>query len=169
MTRSILGALVLLVLFAVPVAAQPLCDQHWIRGTWAYTYEGMLYPFMPDGTLSPTPVPIVLLGIVSIDANGAVTGGGTGVMGTQVIEYEFVNSTVEAGPGCTATGKYSLSVPGMGTVPGQGMDRLVLMPGDDEMRAICVQGVLGRPVYVGTYKRIEATGAARPAAMARPR
>ncbi len=103
MTRFMFGAVVLLVLLAVPVAAQSLCGQHSMQGTWAYTYEGSVYPFMPDGTLSPTPLPIVLIGVVSIDGDGAIDGGGTGVMGTQTIEYEFINSRIEAGPGCTAT------------------------------------------------------------------
>ncbi len=161
MTRSLFGALLLVVLFAVPVAARSVSAEMSMQGTWAYTYEGSVYPFMPDGTVSSTPLPIVLIGVVSIAADGTIDGGGTGIMGTQTIDYEFVNSKIEAGAGYTATATWSLRVPGMGTVPGQGIDRLVIIAREGEMRATSVQGVFGKPVYLGTWKRIDRSPSAR--------
>lgn len=154
MIRTTFVATVMLVVCALPVLAQPFCGPSSIRGTWAYTYQGVVYPFMPDGSLSPVALPIVLIGVAAVDSQGRLTGAGTGIMGEQTIEYEFVNSRIELGPGCTATATWSLSVGGV-TLPGEGIDRLVLIPPSGEIRATSVQGIFGKPVYLGTWKRIE--------------
>ena len=138
--------------FCPALSAQVQCDIQTIRGTWAYNYRGSL--ILPD---APQPVPIVMLGVASIDAQGRMTAPGTAIMGGQVLDFEMVNVTLDVKPDCTVTAKWGLKAKGApAPFPGQGIDRCVIIPQGNEFQCTTIQGVLGKPIYIGIWKRIHA-------------
>lgn len=142
--------------------SQTYCSVHRnLRGTWAFSEIGWTVPFSDSQTVAS---PVTVLGAMSVDSSGKITGSGTtisgmGIPGTQipegtVLEFDFVG-TVELTPDCTGVLKYSIQIIGTpAPLPGQFIERIVYSPGTDEIASMSVQSPLSKPMWIGSYKRI---------------
>jgi hypothetical protein len=61
----------------------------------------------------------------------------------------------QVNPDCTGTATWTARVKGTNMViPGQGVEKFFTTPDGSEVRSIVVQGLLGKPVSVGAWKRV---------------
>jgi len=71
------------------------------------------------------------------------------------MEFEFsgpAGATI-VNPDCTVTSKWTMPIPGS-DVPFEGMDKMVILDGGDEIWGMIVKGVLGPPIIQGKWTRI---------------
>jgi len=132
--------------------AQAECGLHSVRGVWSSSAIGWAIPLQ-----APTagPLPIVMLGVTTIDYAGKMTGGGTAVWGGEVLDYEFADATVTVNADCTGVMKYAVKLKGTpAPVPGQYVERLVVVPDKHEAVTVPTKSPLSKPMWVNTMKRI---------------
>jgi hypothetical protein len=110
----------------------------------------------PWGAAGQT-LPIVGLGVATIDHAGKMTGPGTAVMAGLVFDYEMAG-TVEVNSDCTGLLKYSLKMKGFPNLPGY-IERFVLDPARQEMVSVSVQSPISKPMWVATWRRISPVAA----------
>lgn len=130
------------------------CSTSQIRGTYAYEGAGIVLVSVPSGP-GPVPVPAAIVGRAAVDHRGRMYGPGTTSIGGQIAEFELVDAEAQVNPDCTGTAAWSLQLKGSDSpLPGQGMDRFVVLNGGDELWSVTVQGLGGQPIGLTTYKRI---------------
>jgi len=133
---------------------QPPCSIDTIRGTYAFQYDGAIMMAVPG---MPQPVPVVgaLIGVGSIGYRGQTSGRGSASIGGEAMEFEFSGSpgATIVNRDCTATSKWMMPIPGT-DVPGEGMDKMVILDGGDEIWTMIAKGVLGAPIILGKWTRI---------------
>lgn len=144
-----------LVLCCLEAHAQNRCDPYSVRGSYAVSYKGSVYQFMEDGTPSPVALPVVLLGVATVDpTTGALSGTGTVTVGQNTMKLQFSGS-VEIRRDCTATATYYLQpdfLPAPSPVPV--VEEWVVIPGGDRIRVIITKFPFGRQVTLGTWERL---------------
>lgn len=132
-------------------AAQPNCGMETVRGTYAVSYIGWV---AFDATTPP--IPGVIFGIISIDWNGALSGvasiGGLG----PVTDYEVVSGTIKINPDCTGTIQMT-SKPKEGGPATSEVDRIIVFPKENEIRAIISELPGTYPAMLGVWKLITTT------------
>lgn len=134
--------------------AQGQCGDYTIAGTYVFTYEGTVITSAPVSA-QPVPVPFALLGVAWRDLQGNWGGGFTMSFGGEIMELEFADINTQVNPDCSGTITWTAKVKGTNMVlPGQGMEKLFVTPDGSEVKSIVVQGLLGKPVSVGTWKRV---------------
>ncbi|MEK7407073.1 MAG: hypothetical protein AAB225_18530 [Acidobacteriota bacterium] len=152
LTRNLSCALLGAIMVCSALPAQGECGLHSVRGTWAMTALGWATPLQ---TPEAGPVPIVMIGVAVIDHTGRMTGPGTAVWGGQVLDYELVDGTVQVNADCTGTLKYGVKLKGApAPVPGQYIERMIIIPEKHEMASVSVQSPLSKPMWLTTAKRI---------------
>jgi len=146
------GNLLALVL-AMCLPAQPQCSQDMIRGTWVDSMQGVLMMNVP-GSSQPVPALTAGLTIMKIDWQGHFTQKGTLSIGGQISLGE-ADGTLQVNPDCTATATFTMTPAGMPQpLPGQGIERLVIVNNGSEMRSMPTQTPMGAAVQVETLRRI---------------
>ncbi len=165
--RNLLCMGLIILGFCCAVEAQMLQSQTYcsiyrnVRGTWAFSEIGWTVPFSDSQTVAS---PVTVLGAMSVDSSGKITGSGTtisgtGIPGTQipagtVLDFDF-EGTVELTPDCTGVLKYSIQIKGTpAPLPGQFIERIVYSPWSDEIVSMSIQSPLSKPMWIGTYKRV---------------
>lgn len=132
--------------------AQGQCGNYTLRGTYVFTYDGTVIT-TTSGTAQA--VPFALLGVAWTDYQGNWSGGFTMSFGGEIMELEFAGMNTQVNPDCTGTATWTAKVKGTTMViPGQGVEKLFTTPDGSEVKSIVVQGLLGKPVSVGTWKRV---------------
>jgi hypothetical protein len=110
---------------------------------------------MDDGKPSPVALPVVLLGVATVDLDGTLSGKGTVTVGQQTMKLKFAG-TVEIRPDCTATATYYLQpdfLAAPSPVPVK-EDWVVLGGAADRIRVIVTAFPFGVQVTMGTWERI---------------
>jgi len=80
---------------------------------------------------------------------------GTPIPAGAVLDFDFVDASVEVTPDCTGIWKYSLQLKGTpAPIPGQYVERIVVLPQQDEILFMSIQSPLSKPMWVGTAKRL---------------
>jgi hypothetical protein len=134
--------------------AQSQCGNYTLAGTYVFTYEGTVMT-SASATAQPVAVPFAILGVAWTDYQANWAGGLTMSFGGQIIELEFADINTQVNPDCSGTVTWTAKVKGTNTViPGQGVWKLFVTPDGSEVRSIVVQGLTGKPVVVGTWKRV---------------
>jgi len=137
----------------LPCVAQPQCSQEMIRGTWVDSMQGVLMMNVP-GSSQPVPAPTVGLVIFKIDWQGRFTATGTLSIAGQISPGE-VDGTFQVNPDCTATATFTMTPEGMSQpLPGQGIERLVIVDNGNEMRSMPTQSPMGQTVQLETLRRM---------------
>jgi hypothetical protein len=143
--------ILLIPLLCAIAAAQPTCGLGSVVGTYAVSYIGWVtiaLPGTPPMTISGT-----IVGVVSIDWNGKLSGGGA-VSGLGPVADYDIPGTVEIKSDCTGTLRMKPK-PRSGGPVGTEIDRFVFSPDDKTLIVTIVD--LGPGIYpamVGTWKRI---------------
>lgn len=139
----LVGIVALMLAASVPVFAE--CSAHTVRGAWAFQGQGTALMTIP-GAATPTPVPFVSLGTMSIDRHGRYKGKGTISIGGQVQEVEYAGA-IQVNPDCTAIET--------GTVgPLQTAGRLIILDKGNEMRELPTTHPLGPVTELAYFRRI---------------
>jgi hypothetical protein len=156
--RNIVCAVLLAVWLCSALPAQVQCSSQSLRGNWSTSSLGWAIPTAegPWGAAGQT-LPIVGLGVATIDHAGKMTGPGTAVMAGLVFDYEMAG-TVEVNSDCTGLLKYSLKMKGFPNLPGY-IERFVLDPARQEMVSVSVQSPISKPMWVATWRRISPVAA----------
>jgi len=132
----------------------PVCTNETVRGAFGTTYQGYVMMNLP-GQTQPTAVPFSYVGAGAVDYQGRMTGGGTFSQGGQIVPVTFPNSTMQVNQDCTGTMTWNIQPEGMNQpLPGQGMDKVVVVDNGEEILLLTVQGVQGNPVLLGSMKRM---------------
>jgi hypothetical protein len=156
--RNLASATVMALGLCCAVTAQPRCSMNDLVGVWAYQASGWV---VPSG--ESTTAPISMLGIGSIDHNGNFTGPGTVTTGAAIagipagtpLEFDMINATVQVNADCTGLIRYYVQLKGVPVPPvGPYIDRLVVIPNQDEVLALGVVSPLSKPAWIYTMKRI---------------
>ncbi len=146
-------AAALFVAFCGISRAQQTCSARTLVGTYQLSYEGVLVVEQPENG-PPISVAAVLLGLATIDYGGNLTGSATGSNGGQIMDVEF-SGTISVTPDCTGTARWRLKPKGSPVfLPTEAVEKFVIRDGGETVTAIVIQGVLGRPVSLGTWKRM---------------
>ena len=155
MSRICVISWALVALCCLGAQAQNICSQSSVRGTYAVSYQGSVYQYGPDGTPSPAPIPVVLLGEATVNGStGALSGHGHVTVGPQTMTLTFSGS-VEIRPDCTATATYFLqpgTAPAPSPVPVK--EEWVVLKGTDRIRVIVTEFPFGRQVTLGVWERL---------------
>lgn len=134
--------------------AQVSCGNYSLRGTWIYSYQGTVLT-TPAGATQPVPVPAALQGVGWSDGQGKWGGGFTMSFGGEIMDLEFADMSTQVNADCSGTVTWSVKVKGTSSVlPGQGVEKILVAPDGSEVRSILVKGVMGKPIILGTWKRI---------------
>ncbi|HUI54141.1 MAG TPA: hypothetical protein VLY04_04170 [Bryobacteraceae bacterium] len=136
---------------SLPIAAQPVCTQEMIRGTWVDSVQGFFFINVP-GSSQPVPAPMGGLGIFSIDSHGDFTAVSTGSVAGQIAAGK-VAGTIQVSPDCTAKATFTMEVPGM-LPPTPGVETMVILDHGNEMWSMPTKDPLGPSVGVETLRRI---------------
>jgi hypothetical protein len=128
------------------------CSLDMVRGTWAGYYTGYITMSIP-GSSTPVPTPAAQLIVEKIDYQGRMTGSGYANVGGKVISGTFTGN-YQVNPDCTGSDTFNINVAGMGPLPGTGVERVLILSGGAEMRAMATAGQLGGPVGTGVYRRV---------------
>ena len=147
--------LALAALCCLQAHAQNLCSPYVVRGTYVVSYRGSVYQFMDDGKAASVALPVVLLGVATVDPyTGTLSGRGTVTVGQQTMKLQF-SGTVEIRPDCTATATYYLQpdfLPAPSPVPVK--EEWVVLKEADRVRVIVTNFPFGLQVTMGTWERI---------------
>lgn len=111
MPKLLIVAAAVILLAALPLAAQPNCSLSNVVGTYAVRGQGTGYNVLP-GTTTPIPVPLAYVGIASVDYSGALSGKLFGTMGGEAWESSDPSGTMSVKSDCTATMNFKMSVAG---------------------------------------------------------
>jgi hypothetical protein len=135
--------LLLALLVGTPALAQPSrCTQHTVVGTYALAVQGSTLVTQP-GSTQAIGLPFASLSIVSIDSTGAMSGVGYGSFAGQVA-HGPVGGSIQVNPDCTAIVRTSA-----GTTSTD-----VILDGGDEIVGLMFEFPMGKPVAMGTARRI---------------
>lgn len=146
-------AAVLFLAFSAVSQAQPICGARTLVGTYEVSYDGLLIVTDPQSG-QPMPLASVLLGVLTIDYSGHLSGTATASNGGQIIDIEYSGS-VEVTDDCTGIAHWHLKPKGApGFLPGEGAEKLVIDDAGESVTTILTQGVLGSPVSLGHWKRL---------------
>ncbi|MEK7405912.1 MAG: hypothetical protein AAB225_12460 [Acidobacteriota bacterium] len=146
--------LLILVLCAV-AAAQPRCGLESIHGAYAVFYDG--WAVLPGSPL-PLVVPGVIMGVISIDFGGKLSGAETVVVLGLVLEYEVLDGSVEIKADCTGTARTRARLKGSSQPPMEIVEKIIVLPEDKEIRTIVTQptGPPDGSMALGVWKRMSA-------------
>lgn len=134
--------------------AQVQCGNYSIRGTYVLTYQGTVLTSQP-GVAQPVPVPVVMQGVAWLYEPGKGGGGLTVSFGGQIMDLEFAECSSQVNADCSGTVTCSGKVKGTNTLlPGQSVEKILISPDGSEVKSILIQGMLGKPIVLGTWKRI---------------
>jgi hypothetical protein len=139
------------------LAAQPQWPVGTLRGTYAVSYDG--WALMPQpGAPLPLTVPGVILGVVSIEHDGSLSGGETVIIAGQAVEYEITGGNVAINSDCTGTMQILVRVKGSGAKPVPIAERfIVLMRGlNNQIRTTVLNspGAAVGAMGLGVWRRI---------------
>lgn len=159
--RNLVCASLLVLLLCGALPAQPQCGVYSLRGTWAFAEIGWT---VPSGGSSAAASPVTVIGVLSIDSAGKLTGSGTTISGTgipgtpipagEVLDFEF-EGTVEIGSDCTGFWTYNFKLRGTpAPLPGQFIERIVYSPGKDEILSMSIRSPLSKPMWIGFSTRL---------------
>ncbi len=144
--------LLILVLCAV-AAAQPRCGVESIHGTYAVFYDGWV---VLPGSPFPLTLPGLIMGVISIDFGGKVSGAETVVVLGQRLEYEVLDGSVEIKTDCTGTARTRFKLKGSSQPPFEVTEKIIVLPEDKEIRTI-VTDPTGPPegsMALGVWKKM---------------
>jgi hypothetical protein len=103
------------------------------------------------GISQPVPMPASMVGVLSVDPAGRVTGSGTASIAGQAMPYQVLEGQVTPGDDCTAA--VEMSVASGGAVD-TGRSWLVMFRGGEELWAIQTASQTAVPVVAGAWTRI---------------
>jgi hypothetical protein len=153
-TRYLVMVIGAIVCLSSALPAQHCWMSQSLRGTWAYTAQGLVFPFPPA---PPDGVPVLGLGLMIIDDDGKVSGPGTFIQGGEVFDMEMIDGSISVGANCMGTLRYGLKLNGM-LLPGQWVERVVLIPAESgdrhELKTISVSSPLSKPAWIVSAQRI---------------
>ena len=158
--RNLASGVAVALCLGATVAAQPQCGVNSIRGTWATSSIGWAIPL---GAAGAQPAPIVMIGVMSIDYAGRLTGSGTltwgtGIAGTpiaagDVLDYDM-DGTVDLNQDCTGFWRYTVKLRGTpAPIPGY-LERIIVVPQKDEILSQSIRSPLSKPMWTSISKRI---------------
>jgi hypothetical protein len=133
-----------------PIVVGPAhCPASQVRGTYAVKYQGT-YLISQPGVGQLVPMPALLIGLLSIDRQGQVSGAGTVSLGGKSVDYD-ANGSIEVGTDCTAVVQLNVS---SAALTDSGKSWMLILEGGDELLAIQTESQAARPVLAGVWKRI---------------
>lgn len=109
MSRILLLTAAIILLAAIPLAAQPDCSLAMVVGTYAVRGQGTLLMLAPGAT-QPTPLPETYVGIMSVDYSGAMTGKVFGTIAGDPFETSSLEGTASVKSDCTAILNYKTRI-----------------------------------------------------------
>jgi hypothetical protein len=134
--------------------SDPQCTSDMVRGVYGITYDGTLLTAQP-GQSQPVPAPASLIGVTLIDYQGRMTGAATISAAGNVADFVFPDASIAVNADCTGATKWKAAPKGSNQVlPGQGVDKIVVLNNGDEMILLLTQTPLGVPIMLGRGKRI---------------
>jgi hypothetical protein len=152
-TRSTVFAVAAVFLLCAKLSAQPKCKVQHLEGTWSLSFMGWAIP-LPGGPLPPDQtLPVVGIGLLTVDHRGVWKGPATAVVGGMTFEFEM-EGTMEVGPDCAGLVKYSAKFEGIPTpMPGY-IERFVLDLARGEIVSASIASPISKPMWISTMKRI---------------
>lgn len=159
-TAALLVFLFCCTLAAQPQTAWPQCSLASVVGQWAHSVSGWE---IPQGATAP--VQVTFMGVLNIDWSGKVTGPGTSIQGApipgtpiqagQVLEYDYVNGSIQVTSECTGLLTTFIQLKGLPVPPlGPYVGRIIVLPDRGEMVALSIQSPSSKPMWTYTLKRI---------------
>jgi len=144
----------LAVLFCSCLRAQAPCSIETVRGVWVYTTGVATLMMAAPGSAQPVAAPLTALGMYTIDEQGRLTGWFTNMLAGEYSEAT-VAARVEVNPACTGTIRFTITPRGApGPLPGEAVSRIVVLDNGNEIRAMTITGIMGKPTGTETYRRI---------------
>jgi hypothetical protein len=123
------------------------CSLETVRGSWA-VYGQLTIMMTVAGSSQPVPVPYAELYVATIDAQGNLSWKGMASVGGMVSGAKGTG-TIAIAPDCTGTETFSIE-----GVPGQGVERLVVLNNGTEVRGMVTTGILGKPIGIEYWRRM---------------
>jgi hypothetical protein len=142
--------------------AQQGCHSGSLIGAWAFSELGWTVP-LENGS-STVASPVTVIGVLTIDYSGNMTGSGTTISGTgipgtpipagEVLDFDF-KGTVEITPDCVGFLRYSIQLKGTpAPLPGEFIERFVYLPQKEQVISMSIQSPLSKPLWIGRYARL---------------
>jgi hypothetical protein len=146
------------------VQAQPVapCNAETVRGYYGFEYEGVVFMPLAPGA-PPGPVPVTLVGTVSVDRGRFLPGGRfimSTPMGAQVVP--ITTGQMEVAPDCTGTLTWRARFGGPDapeSAPAR--EQLMILDGGRQILSVMESGALGPVAVTGTIFRINSSGIAQ--------
>lgn len=139
----------------MPGFRMPGCETKMLRGTYVIAYQGWLA--IPVPASSPVTLPGVIMGVLSVGTDGAVTGNATVITPSGKAVYEMTaGSVVEVLPDCTGKMTLYSRVKGSTDPPGMEIDRFVYLRDTGDFVVLIDElewGIV--PISLGTWKRLD--------------
>jgi hypothetical protein len=118
------------------------CTQDTVVGTYAIATQGSMLAPSSSGA-QPSAVPAASLAILSIDAQGSMSGSGMGAVGSTVAPLPALGS-IQVNSDCTAVFKTSIGTTSLDVILDEGK----------EIRGLMFQGPGSIPMILGNGRRI---------------
>lgn len=160
-TRTAILAISLPLLCCSACLAQPQCSVSHVVGNWSYHASGWDIP-----SAGAAPVPMVFMGVLSIDWSGNVTGPGTFAMGAplagapipagQALDYEFVSGSIQVTSDCTGLLSTMMKIKGSPAPPiGPYIGRIIVLRDKGEIVAMSFRAPgAEKPMWTYVLRRI---------------
>jgi hypothetical protein len=129
------------------------CAASDVRGTYAIRYEGT-YLVSKPGITTPLPLPAIITGIVTVDGQGDVSGGGTSSLAGSAADFDVVGK-INMESDCTAVTQLNVTSAGLVDT---GRAWMVVLNNGDEIWMIQTDSDVANPIIAGTWKRISHGG-----------
>ena len=137
----------------MPATRMPECSLRMIQGTYVIAYQGWVASPPPS---EAAPFFGVIMGVLSVDSGGAITGNATMLSPFGKSLYEMtVGSLVEVNADCTGTMTLYSKVQGSSDPPGKEIDRFVYLRQTGEFVVVMDTLEWGYiPMSLGSWKRM---------------
>jgi len=137
-----------------PLSVDGPCRPHRPHGLYAVSYQGSYMIPLP-GVPQPVPMPALMIGLVSVEHSGHVTGHGTASITGQSMPYDIVDGQLDMDEGCTAVVEMKVD---SGGIVDTGKSWMVSFRDGDEFWAIQTESHTVLPVVAGKWKRVSFGG-----------
>jgi hypothetical protein len=139
----------------VPATVYPApCSADRVFGTYVLWQHGYVIP-PPSGSTQPTPAPGSSVAIGSIGRDGSASAAGTVTIAGQVLPFGSAGGSIQAKADCT--GSMTLNVESQGRTLGPVQGYFIALDGGDTLWTMELSSPMGKPITLGTMKRISHT------------
>jgi hypothetical protein len=136
---------------------QAICSARLLNGTFVVDGMATVFTTMEDKSVVPVPMTWTMMGSLKDGAWTAAENAAAMRSIVPIPPMAMGQTSLDLDPTCTGVFKFKFNDYATGApLPGQGIERFVVIPSGDDVivKAVYLQGILGKPTGLETWTRI---------------